>query len=328
MATLSIVVPVFGCVDCLDTLYRRLQALHDLCDELEIVFVDDRSEDGAWERLRTMARGDPCVRAVRLSRNFGQSAAITAGIARASGDVVILMDCDLQDSPEDVPQLLTKALEGYDVVFSRRAARSQPVLRRVAARAYFRIRNRLLGLDIDPDLGSLMLMRRAVADAFLTIRDRDRHHALLLHWLGFRRAYVDLPHNPRHAGRSSYTLRKLLASAVDGMFFQTSVLLRWIVYLGFTVVGMGAASMVFLVAFYFLVQPAPGWTSLVVLLLFIGGFIILSLGISALYIGKVFEQVKDRPLFIVDEEVTATPVTRRGPAADPDAHPPTVAERR
>lgn len=305
MHRLSVVIPVYGCADCLHALYERLQSLRSLCDELELVFVDDRSRDGAWPVLRELADRDSSVRAIRLSRNFGQSTAITAGIEHATGDHVVVMDCDLQDRPEDVALLYERLLEGNDIVFSRRVRRQQPPIRRLAGHLYFLLRNRLLGMELDPSHGSLMLMKRNVVDAFLRVRDRDRHHVVILHWLGFEQEYVDLPHHERYAGRSSYTLRKLLASAADGMFFQTSVLLRWIVYLGFALVALGVAAAIFLVVFYFLVHPYPGWTSLAALLLVVGGFIILSTGISALYVGKIFEQTKDRPLYVVDEDVGA-----------------------
>lgn len=312
MPELSVVVPVYGCAGCLPALHDRLKrALSELTADWEIVYVDDRSPDGSWTVLRELAADDHAVTALRLSRNFGQSLAITAGVQQATGDWIVLLDCDLQDAPEDISLLYEAAQAGSQVVFSRRTARAQSPFRRLAARAYFKLRNRLLSLDMDAEHGSLMMFSRRVADAYLQIGDRDRHHALVLHWLGFERTYVDVRHGPRYDGRSSYTLRALVGSAVGGLFFQTSVLLRWIVYAGLVVVGLGLALAVALVAFYFAAHPYPGWTSLAVLLLLIGGFIILSTGVAALYVGKIFEQVKDRPLFVVDEVAVA----ERVPAA-------------
>jgi len=304
VADLSVVVPVYGCADCLPALHRRLrETLGELVARYEVVYVDDRSPDGAWDVLLELARSDPSVRLIRLSRNFGQHVAITAGIAETSGDWVVLMDCDLQDRPEDIPRLYARAAEGYDVVFSRRANREQSWFRRVAGRAYFRLRNVLLNLDMDLEHGSLMLFSRQVANEFLRVRDRDRQHGIILAWLGFESTMVELEHAPRHAGRSSYTFRKLVASAVDGLFFQTTILLRWIVYLGLVLGSLGVMLAIVLVALYSFVATPPGWTSLAVLLLVLSGFTIISLGVAALYVGKIFEQVKDRPLYIVDRRV-------------------------
>lgn len=298
----SVVVPVYGCADCLTALHARLTAaLTELVPDYEIVFVDDRSPDDAWSVLKQLAADDHRLQVVRLSRNFGQHVAITAGIARTSGRWVVLMDCDLQDRPEDIGRLYATAQEGYDIVFSRRANRRQAWFRRLAARAYFRLRNVLLRTKLDAEHGSLMLFSRQVADQFLRIRDKDRQHAIILSWLGFESVMVELEHAERHAGRSSYTFGKLLASAADGLFFQTTILLRWIVYLGFAVAFSGFLLATALVAFYVFVNPPPGWTSLAVLILVVGGVTITSLGVSALYVGKIFDQVKDRPLYIVDK---------------------------
>jgi glycosyltransferase involved in cell wall biosynthesis len=301
---LSVVVPVYGCGDCLTALHARLtKSLADIAPDYEIVLVDDRSPDGAWSTLRGLALDDHRVQVIRLSRNFGQHVAITAGIAQTSGKWVVLMDCDLQDRPEDIGRLYAKAQEGYDIVFSKRMSRRQSLFRRVAARAYFKLRNRLLRTKVDVEHGSLMLFSGQVADEFLRVRDKDRQHAIILTWLGFESTMVELEHAERHAGRSSYTLGKLLASAADGLFFQTTLFLRWIVYTGFLVALSGFMLTVALIAFYLFVNPPPGWTSLAVLILVIGGVTITSLGVSALYVGKIFDQVKDRPLYVIDKAI-------------------------
>lgn len=305
LGKLSVVVPIYNCADCLRALHERLSAaLRKLNLDYEIVFVDDRSPDNAWAVIVELATLDPAVTAIRLSRNFGQSAALTAGIARASGDWIVLMDCDLQDRPEDIGRLLEKALEGNEVVFTRRTNRDQSSFRRLAAGAYFRIRNRVLGVDVPRDLGSLFLMSRKVADVFLSIKDRDRQHGLILAWLGFEHTAVEVAHDSRYAGRSSYTLRKLVVVALEGVFFQTTILLRWIVYFGFAVAIAGVVLSVVVVARYFTVDPLPGWTSLMVLVLLLGGVILVSVGVAALYIGRIFEQVKERPLYVIDEAVS------------------------
>ncbi len=298
---LSVVVPVFGCRDCLEPLHTRLrQSLGSLTPDFELIFVDDRSPDGAWEALVQLAARDAAVRAIRLSRNFGQHAAITAGLAESRGRWTVVMDCDLQEPPEVIPSLYAKAQEGFEVVHTRRVGGpSRP--RRLLSGAYFRIRNFFLGTRTGVDHGTLSMLSRKVVDAFLELRDQHREYLIALDWLGYRQAVVDFEPTERHTGRSSYTLRRLLRVAVDGMFFQTTVLLRWIVALGFLVTVAGFALAAYDIYVYFTDDPLPGYTSLAVLLLVLAGFVIASLGVVGLYVGKVFEQVKGRPLFVVDE---------------------------
>lgn len=298
---LSVVVPVYGCRDCIAALHERLnRVLAAVVPSYEIVFVDDRSPDEAWPVLEALAERDAAVRAVRLSRNFGQHAAITAGLAQCAGRRAVVMDCDLQDPPEEIPRLLQKADEGYDIVLARRLEKKHSAFRRTGSRAFFALLSAFNRSPIDGSFGSFSVISRPVIDAFLKFQDRDRHYLLILRWLGFRVGSIDYVHATRYAGRSAYGLRALLSHALDGMLFQTTVLLRWIVYAGFAVAASGALLAVYFVYLYFAHSIIPGWTSLIVLYLLVGGFIIVSTGITGLYIGKIFEQVKGRPLYVID----------------------------
>jgi dolichol-phosphate mannosyltransferase len=300
----SVVVPVYRCAECLAALHERLrESVGRVTAEFEIVLVDDRSPDGSWELMRHLAVQDGRVRAVRLSRNFGQHAAITAGLAASRGRWTVVMDCDLQDPPEEIPRMYAKAQEGFDVVLTERAKRSQSWFRRKAGRLYFRVRNFFMRMDMSTEYNTLSILSRKVVDAFLDVRDRDRQYMLIIHWLGFDRATLTVEHAERHAGKSSYTTRQLVQVAIEGFFFETTILLRWIVYLGFALAFVGALLAAWFVVAYFLFDPYPGWTSLGVLLLLVGGFIIISLGVTGLYVGKIFGQVKERPLYVVDEVV-------------------------
>ena len=311
MTDLSVVVPVYRAEGCVAELYTRLVAtLETMTVDFEIVLVEDRGPDRSWPAIQAIAAADARVRGFRLSRNFGQHTAITAGLEQSRGDWVVVMDCDLQDPPEGIPGLVAKAREGFDVVLTRRVRRFQPLHRRIAARAYFRVRRTFLRVDVDPDYASLSVISRKVVEAFLALQDRDRQYMLILHWLGFDRAVIETQQADRHEGRSSYTLPALIRVAVDGIFFQTTILLRWIVYLGFLVALAGIVLAGGLVAWSLARNPPPGWTSLAVLILLTGGFIIVSTGITGLYIGKIFEQVKGRPLYVLDEatEEVAAPL--------------------
>jgi glycosyltransferase involved in cell wall biosynthesis len=207
---ISVVVPVYGCRTCLHELYRRVcDSLEPLSQEFELVLVDDGSPDDAWSEVRSLGGLDTRVCGLRLSRNFGQHAAITAGLAASRGRWVVVMDCDLQDPPEEIPRLYAKALEGYDVVLSRREERMQSLPRRLAASAYFRVHNMLAHGNLHTNYTNLSVISRKVVDAFLALQDHDRQYLLILHWLGFRRAELDVRQSDRYAGQSSYSLRQL-----------------------------------------------------------------------------------------------------------------------
>jgi glycosyltransferase involved in cell wall biosynthesis len=298
---LSVVIPVYGCVDCLPTLVARLRAsIEPLTSDFELVLVDDRSRDGAWDTLRGLARDEPRLRAFRLSRNFGQHAAITAGLARAGGRWIVVMDCDLQEPPELIPRLYAKAQEGYDIVRTARRGRRHSAPRRWGGRLY---RELFLESGGDAEYSTLSMISRKVADAFLTLGDRDREYLLMLDWLGFSAATVEFEHSDRHSGASTYTPRRLLRVAFDGMFFRTTVLLRLIVAAGFLVALAGTALGGFYVYDKLVSDTSPpGYTSLAVLILLLSAAILISLGVVGLYVGRIFEQVKNRPMFVVAEE--------------------------
>ena len=305
MTELSVVIPVYGCDSCLRELHRRLRAATaELAPDAELVFVDDRSPDGSWEILRDIAHQDPRVRALRLSRNFGQHAAITAGLEAAGGRWIVVMDCDLQDPPEVIPRLYAKAQEGYDVVLARRTRRRQNWFRRVTGSAYYRVRNALVKSDMYVNYSQFSLISRRVANPFLKLRDRDRQYLLIVRWLGFERGEIEVEQRERYAGRSSYRLGTLIRVAVDGMFFQSTVLLRWIIYVGFLLAAGGVALAAYATIVFALGRPHPDWLAVSMAALLLPGFIVISTGVTGLYVGKIFNQVKGRPLYVVDTEVS------------------------
>jgi dolichol-phosphate mannosyltransferase len=320
---LSVVVPVYGCAPCLRALHERLaDTLAGVTDRYEIVFVDDRSADGGWDVIVELAELDPRVRGVRLSRNFGQHAAITAGLARSRGRWTVVMDCDLQDRPENIPRLWEKAQAGYDVVYARRTRRRQPWFRRLAANLYFRTFNALTGARFDTNFTNLSIVSRKVVDAFLTLGDKDRHYLLIVDWLGFESTTIEVEPDERHAGRSAYSLKTLLRVALDGLFFQSAGLLRWSVYVGLAFATVGGAFALVVLARW-IVGSSPGDAAVVsAIVLAVGGMVLAAVGVAALYVGKIFDQVKGRPLFVVDS--TAGGARASAPAAGEVAHDPTA----
>jgi glycosyltransferase involved in cell wall biosynthesis len=311
MTQLSIVVPVYECESCLRELHRRVSAaVGTITDDYELVLVEDRGSDQSWSVILELARVDPAVKGYRLSRNFGQHAAITAGLAQASGDWIVVMDCDLQEPPEEIPRLFARAQEGFDIVFARRKNPPSSPWYRFSRWLWYRAFYTFTRNPVDATYASLSLFSRRVAEAYLKLRDRSREHILMLTWLGFDSTWIEFEQHERFAGRSSYGFGTLLRLSFDQLFFQTTVLLRWVVYVGFAFAAAGLGLAGYYVAAKIFGDAAPGFTSLAVFTLTIGGLTIMSVGVIGLYIGKVFEQVKERPIFVVDrttqEELATT----------------------
>ena len=312
---ISVVVPVYGCAGAIEELHRRLTAtLAAMGVGYELLLVDDRSPDDSWARMERLAAGDPRTGVFRMTRNFGQHAAITAGLGRARGRHVVVMDCDLQDPPELLPQLYAEALAGKDVIWARQNAKQTSRMRHLGGHVYYRLLAIMAGVHIDPQQGTFSLISRRVVDEVLGFSDVDRNYVFLLGWLGFPETVVHYDRDERFEGRSSYTLRKLVRHAVSGLVFQTTVLLRYVIYLGFALAAIGALAAVFLVVQKLRGGLYPGWTSLAVFTLTVGGFVIMSTGVTGLYIGKIFDQVRRRPLFVLDVDQPATDVTRASAA--------------
>jgi len=299
--SISIVVPVYGCAGILDELCSRLHnSLVAITDKYEIILVDDRCHDNAWAAILRIQENHPEVKGVRLSKNFGQHIAITAGLEKAQGDFAVVMDCDLQDPPEKIPDMFAKINEGYDLVMARRIERTHSRFRVMTAKAYFYVLGKLNKEKIDGRYSSFTMLSRKVIDAFLKFKERDSHYLFILRWLGFETGIIEYEHQDRLNGKSSYTLSSLIQHALSGLFFQTTVFLHWIVGIGliFSLSGTGLAC--FYVYQFFNHGSVAGWTSVVVLILICTGVIVLSLGVTGLYIAKIFDQVKKRPLYLID----------------------------
>lgn len=299
--SISVVVPVYGCRDCLKTLCNQLdQQLAALTEKYEIILVDDRSPDNWWETLPELQDKHPAVKGVRLSRNYGQQIAITAGLGVAKGDYVVVMDCDLQDPPSLIPELFATLEDGYDLVLGRRITRQHALHRRLAAKAYAAISSWLTDSKIDGTQGAYSILSRKVVDAFLLFEEQERYYLSIIRCLGFKVGTVDFSHHPRHTGTSSYRFRDLFGIGINGILLQGTVALHWIVGFGFFVSICGALTAGYLIWRYLFEVSQPGWTSLIVLILVCTGIILMSLGFIGLYIGKIFEQTRRRPLYVID----------------------------
>jgi dolichol-phosphate mannosyltransferase len=319
--TLSVVIPVYGCTPVLPDLHRRLVAvLDELVDVFEIIFVDDRGPQDPWPVLTQLAQQDPRVRSFRMSRNYGQQIAITAGLAECRGHYAIVMDCDLQDPPEVIPHLWEAARRGVDIVYAKRQT-GEPRIRKFWNRLYFYLMENLAGYKADPEQGAFSLISRQVIDAYLQFGERERHYLFILRWLGFDSVDVIYARAERGHGRSGYTFSKLIKHALEGLFFQSTRLLLWILWSG---VGVSLAGIVLAIALVWSAltgTPPEGWTSLMVIQLFMSGVILLALGGTGLYIARIFENSKQRPLYVLDRSVPERPSRwiSKSSASDPAA---------
>ena len=306
---LSIVSPVYGSAGIVAPLVERIvAAVAPLTAEFEIVLVEDGSPDDSWAQIAAVASREPRVRGLRLARNFGQHAAITAGLAHTRGEYVVVMDCDLQDDPAYIQALLAKAREGFDIVLTRKANRRHARHRNLGARGFAAVFTLLSGhRQADPQVGGYSILSRQVVDAFLQIKDVHRHYLLILGWLGFRTTVVPVEHKPRHSGRSSYTFRRLLRHALEGITSQSTLLLKFAVGIGFIYFCSSVAGATYLCISYFLHGFRAGWASTVVLLLASTGLILMAIGILGIYIGNIFEQVRNRPLYLVQDRINLPP---------------------
>lgn len=305
---LSVVVPVFKAVDCLPDLHNRLvPVLETLPGNFEIIFVEDGSRDESWKAIQDICRKDPRVKGIKLSRNFGQHVAITAGLDRAAGDWVVIMDCDLQDRPESIPALYARTAEGFDIVLARRSIRNDRFFRRAASRMFYALLGYLTNTPQDASIANFGLYSRKAIEAVKAMRENLRYFPAMIRWVGFPSAVIAVEHGEGGSRRSSYTVGKLLRLAVDVVISFSEKPLRLVVKLGFI---MSFLSIVWALALavraVVIRQSVPGWSSLIVSIWFLSGLIIFVLGVVGIYVGKVFEQVKNRPLYIVEASINVT----------------------
>jgi len=301
MAHLSVVTPVYRAEGCLRELYARLvAALEAITPDFEIVMVEDCGGDRSWEIICELADEDPRVKGFQFSRNFGQHYGITAGLDHCDGDWVVVMDCDLQDRPEEIPRLYAKAQEGYDVVLALRGKRSDSAFKRVASRVFYRLFSYLSEMDYDGDAGNFRIISRKVVTNCRRMREQLRFFGGLIQWMGFPTAAIEVRHGTRHEGRSTYSFGKLWKLAGETIIAYSDKPLRLSIRFGFLMSLIAfAGGMFILVRALLYGSPVVGWPSLFVSLYFLGGIIISILGILGIYLGKTFDEAKKRPLYIV-----------------------------
>ena len=308
---ISIVVPVYQAADCLTELHRRLvAALSPLTDNFEIVLIEDGSVDDSWEVIKSLALRDPRIRGYRFSRNFGQHYGITAGLDYCNGDWVVVMDCDLQDRPEEIPRLYEFAQAGYDIVLARRHMRHDRPVKRYLSLAFYRLFAYLTEQPHDSSIGNFRMISRDVAEKTRLLREQARFFGGIVSWLGYRVGSITVENDPRFAGESTYSFPKLVRLAVDMILAYSDKPLRLTVRFGLAVslfaICFGIYIMIRALAFGI---PVDGWASLFVSMYLLGGIMIGLIGMVGLYLARVFDESKGRPLYIVRESTVGRTVS-------------------
>ena len=321
---ISVVVPCYNEEESIAETHRRLGSLaaDRLGERFEFVFVNDGSRDQTLELLRGIAASDDRVRVVSFARNFGHQLAVTAGVDHARGDAVVLIDADLQDPPEVIEDMIDRWKEGYEVVYGVRTDRpGESRFKRVTAHVFYRLLNWLSDTPIPLDTGDFRLMDRAVADVLRNMPERDRFIRGMVSWIGFRQLALPYRRAERFAGSTKYPLRKMLRFASDGMISFSVKPLKLAMMTGLGCAAIACLGILWVLGARLLTSAwvVPGWSATIIAILFLGGMQLLCTGILGEYIGRIYMQVKDRPLYVVGEIIGARP------ASDADADD--VAER-
>lgn len=306
----SLVVPVFNEAEVLGAFYDRassaLAALENMT--YEIVFIDDGSQDGSFAQLAAFAAADPRIRVLKLSRNFGHQIAISAGLDHARGDCVVIMDADLQDPPEVVAAMVAQWRQGFDVVYGVRSDRAgETRLKLATATLFYRLLGRMTSIHIPANVGDFRLVSRRVADQLKQLREKDRFVRGLVSWVGFPQTGVVYKRDPRYAGETKYPFRKMLKFAFDGIASFSTMPLKLATWTGYVSAVLAVLYLVSVFVQKLLGYTVDGWATIMVAMLFMGSVQLICLGILGEYLGRVFNEVKPRPMYIIEEDITMGP---------------------
>ena len=319
---ISIIVPCFNEAAVLPMLFERLQSTAPSWGvDYEVICVDDGSSDRTWALLQEQNRRDARWRGLSFARNFGHQTAVSAGLHFATGDAVVVIDADLQDPPEAIAPLLAKWRAGFEVVYATRRQRRDPLLKRTLAWGFYRVLSRLTPLSLPADAGDFCLLDRRVVNVIKSLPERNRYLRGLRTWCGYRQTSVAFDRAERAAGRPQYTLKKSFKLAMDGLFSFSAAPLRLATYLGLWVSGFAFFGVVFTLAQKLFASqfakiglaPGAGFPTIVISILFLGGVQLICLGILGEYIGRIYDEVKGRPLWVIRESAGLTAPEKAAP---------------
>ena len=302
---ISIVSPVYRAEKILPILVSEINLVMErIGEDYEIILVDDRSPDNSWEVMKVLSSQNSKIKSIRLSRNFGQHSAIFAGLTKTKGDWVVVMDCDMQDQPKEIAKLYKKALEGYDIVLGQRENRKDKFLKKLSSKLFYKVFNYLSGGHFNNEIGNFGIYKKKVIDSILNINDYIKFFPLFINWVGFKSTSIPIEHSSREEGKSSYSISRLLKLAFNVIISFSDKPLR--LFINF---GLGISILSFILGIYYLYLAVthritqPGFSSLILSIWFLSGIIISCIGIVGVYLGKTFDQTKNRPTFIIDEEL-------------------------
>lgn len=299
---MSVVIPVYGCKNALPELYRRLtDSVSQITDDYELIMVNDHCPQNSWEIIEELCKRDTRVKGIELSRNFGQMKAILAGLDYASGDWIVVMDCDLQDRPEEISRLYQRALEGYDVVFARRKKRKDGWLKVFLANIFYKIYEFATDGNYDGAVCNFSVVKKDVIDSYCRMREYHRGYVMYIKWLGYRQTVIDVEHDERYEGKSSYNIKKRMNMAIELLTSQSDRVLRLFAEVGIIMSFIALLVIIGLVVYKCIANVSIGWTSLIATIVLVGGIIISVIGVVGIYIGNIFMQTKNRPLYIIRE---------------------------
>ena len=305
MIYISVVIPLYKCSAAISELVQRLEiAILEITRDYEIIFVNDGSPENDWEIVTQFAKENPKIKGINLSRNFGQHYAISAGLEHASGKWIVLMDGDLQDQPEEIKKLYDKAMEGFDIVFGKRFHRKDPFVKRLFSKLFYRIFSYLTNTRLDASIANFGIYNSKAISAVLAMKDNIRYFPTLIQWVGYQKTSIEVEHSKRDQGGSAYSLSKLFRLAFNNIIAFSDKPLRITIRVGFLISLLSFFSGVIYFFLYLLGDiTVSGFTSLIISIWFLSGVIILILGLLGIYIGKVFDKVKDRPTFIINQKL-------------------------
>lgn len=304
---ISVVIPVYGCRAAIPELHRRLcESLEKISKAFEIILVDDYCPQNSWEEIQKVCEKDKRVIGIHMARNFGQIRAITAGLDKSRGDWVVVMDCDLQDRPETIPELYQKAQEGYDVVFARREGRKDSAITKFLSKCFYKVYDYFTDGTFDSSICNFNISKRKVIDYYCRMREQNRAYTMFIRWLGFKQTAIDMPADERFEGKSSYNLKRKLKMAFEIITSQSNKPLLFSVKLGFVSAFLALIYIIYLVFREIILGDVlVGWTSIVASIYLMGGIILCAIGVVGIYVGNIFNEAKNRPLYVIDECLNA-----------------------
>ena len=305
MILISIVSPVYKAVSVLPELVDRIEnSVSHLTNAYEIILVDDGCPDGSWVEINKLCKFNEKIIGIKLSRNFGQHSAISAGIDKANGEWIIVMDCDLQDRPEEIPNLFSKALEGYDIVLARRVNRNDRYFKKLFSRLFYKVLEYLSDIKQDETVGNFGIYNTNVIKAVTSMKEPIRFFPSMVKWVGFSKINIEVKHDIRLNGKSSYNYKRLFNLAIDIILAHSIKPIKIFVKVGFLISMLSfIAALLYFLRWVSGSITVIGYTSIIISLCFFSGLIIATLGVIGLYVAKTFESAKNRPIYIIEKQV-------------------------